>query len=212
MVSLSIIREAIAHAPTEPPPPSPSMAAVAVALGGRPDALRVCFILRATRHTDRWSGQMAFPGGKAEAGDANAEAVAIREAHEEVGLQLQHAESLGPLPLVTMRKRAGPLGVLAPFAFYVGEHLTRLVPNEAEVERAFWVPLDHLWDPRHTGSIDWEHEGEQWRFPGIRFEGQVIWGLTLRVLLQWSTQLGKTLPGAEVQPVLREPNDQEPHG
>lgn len=66
MIPLATIRRALASAPVEPVPPSRSMAAVAMALAGEPDALELCFILRASREGDRWSGQMAFPGGKAE--------------------------------------------------------------------------------------------------------------------------------------------------
>ena len=203
MFDLSTIRTALSENPTDPPAPSRTMAAVAMALAGDPDALRLCFILRATRPGDRWSGQMAFPGGKAETDDATAEAVAIREAHEEVGLRLDDAEPLGALPLVSMRPLAGPLGVLSPFAFYVGRTLPRLSPNAGEVEDAWWIPLSHLWDESQRDTIDWEHEGRTLQFPGIRFGGQIIWGLTFRVLAQWSTQLGATIPGANDKPKLR---------
>lgn len=171
------------------------MAAVAMALAGEPDALALCFILRATRASDRWSGQMAFPGGKAEAGDASARAVAIREAREEVDLRLEHAELLGALPSVSVRP-AGTLGVMQPFVFYLGAEPPPLRPHAGEVADAFWIPLPHLWDERNRGTIDWEHQGQTWRFPGIRFGGHVIWGLTHRVLTQWAEGLGRPLPTA----------------
>ena len=94
---------------------------------------------------------------------------------------------------MTVRPR-GPLGVLSPFAFYVGPRRPVLRPNDGEVEAAWWVPLSHLWDEAHRGTIDWEYRGQWMRFPGIRFEGHVIWGLTYRVLTQWSQQLGRPLP------------------
>lgn len=178
------------------------MAAVALALAGEPEALELCFILRASREGDRWSGQMAFPGGKAEPGDPTAEAVAIRETREEVGLSLEHAEPLGGLAPITVRP-AGPLGMLSPFVFYVGPERPSLVPQQAEVAAAFWIPLAHLWDERNKGTIDWEHLGQRMRFPGIRFGAHVIWGLTHRVLAQWGEQLGKPVPGGSDKPLVR---------
>ncbi|MEM9457916.1 MAG: CoA pyrophosphatase [Myxococcota bacterium] len=202
MISLPTIRDTLAHNPIEPPAPSRSMAAVAMALAGEPDALSLCFILRSQRPGDRWSGQMALPGGKAEAEDATAQAVAIREAREEVGLKLDQAEALGALPSVQVRP-AGTLGVLAPFAFYVGTTPPALAPNAGEVEQAWWIPLRHLWNEAHKDTIDWERGGQRMRFPGIRYGEQVIWGLTFRVLAQWSEQLGRPLPGARDEPFRR---------
>lgn len=204
MISLPTIRHALAGAPVEPVPPSRSMAAVALALAGQPEALSLCFILRATREGDRWSGQMAFPGGKAEPDDPTAQDVAIREAREEVGLRLEHAEPLGALAPISVRP-TGPLGVLSPFVFYVGVEPPSLVPQQAEVADTFWIPLAYLWDEQNRGTIDWEHLGQRMRFPGIRFGEHVIWGLTHRVLVQWGEQLGRPLPGAGEKPFVRLP-------
>ncbi len=202
MIPLATIRQVLASSPVEPVPPSRSMAAVAMALAGEPDALELCFILRATRTGDRWSGQMAFPGGKAEPEDPTGEAVAVGEAREEVGLQLERAEPLGALTPLTVLP-AGPLGMLSPYVFYVGVERPSLVPQEAEVAGAFWVPLSHLWDEGNRGTIDWEHLGQRMRFPGIRFGEHLIWGLTHRVLVQWGEQLGRPLPGAGEKPFVR---------
>ncbi len=206
MLSLPNIRQALANAPVESTPPTRSMAAVALALAGEPDALELCFILRATRPGDRWSAQMALPGGKAELGDPTLQAVAVRETREEVGLNLEHAEALGGLATMALRPlmgAAGNVGTLSPFAFYVGVERPPLRPQEAEVAEAFWISLAHLWDPRHRDTIDWEHLGQRMRFPGIRFGEHVIWGLTHRVLMQWAEQLGRPLPGAGQQPLVR---------
>jgi 8-oxo-dGTP pyrophosphatase MutT (NUDIX family) len=204
MISLSTIRQALATAPIEPEPLSRSMAAVAMAFAGEPEALELCFIRRATREGDRWSGQMAFPGGKAEDHDATAQAVAIRETREEVGLQLEHAELLGALAPVSLRPAGGNLGSLSPFAFYVGVERPPLLPNE-EVAEALWIPLAHLWDEQHRDTVDWMHLGQRLRFPGIRFGEHVIWGLTHRVLIQWAEQLRRPLPGAEDWPPMLRP-------
>ncbi len=179
------------------------MAAVAMVFAGPPDALDLCFILRATREGDRWSGQMAFPGGRAELQDPTAEAVAMRETQEEVGLNLSDAESLGPLPPVSLRPMGGPLGVLAPSAFHVGQARPTLTPNDGEVERAYWIPVSHLWDPQHNDTIDWDFRGQPLRFSGIRFGDHVIWGLTYRVLAQLGGMLQRPLPAGSPTPKLR---------
>lgn len=202
MPSLPIIRHVLSNAPVEPVVPSRSMAAVALALAGEPDGLELCFILRASREGDRWSGQMGFPGGKAEPGDPTAVAVAIRETREEVGLDLSQAEPLGGLAPITVRP-VGPLGMLAPFVFYVGVERPQLVPQQTEVADAFWIPLTHLWDERNRGTIDWEHLGQKMQFPGIKFGAHVIWGLTHRVLGQWGELLGRPLPGGSDKPIVR---------
>lgn len=202
MLSLSAIRDALDRNPVTPPEPSPSMAAVAMALAGQPDALSLCFILRASRAGDRWSGQMAFPGGKAEPGDATAKAVAIRETQEEIGLRLGDAEALGALPPVPVRPQ-GKLGMLSPFVFYAGETQPALSPSADEVERAWWIPLKHLWNEAHRDTIDWEYRGQRLRLPGIRYGQQIIWGLTFRVLAQWSEQLGRPIPGGMDKPFVR---------
>jgi len=202
MPPLATIRQVLASAPVESVAPSRSMAAVAMALAGEPDALELCFILRASREGDRWSGQMAFPGGKAEPGDATAQAVAIRETLEEVGLDLAHAEPLGALASITVVP-AGKLGMLSPYVFYVGVERPPLQPQQAEVADAFWIPLAHLWDEGNRGTIDWVHLGQNMRFPGIKFREHVIWGLTHRVLVQWGDKLGRPLPGAGEKPFVR---------
>ncbi|MEM7158451.1 MAG: CoA pyrophosphatase [Myxococcota bacterium] len=193
MPSLAQIQSALADVPVDTEPPGASIAAVALAFAGPPDALDLCFILRASRAGDRWSGQMAFPGGKADPEDATPQAVAIREAREEVDLHLDQARPLGALPPVPLRP-SGALGILMPFAFYVGTERPPLRPNDGEVDAAYWIPIADLWDESRMGTIEWEWKGQMHAFPGIRFREHLIWGLTYKVLISWGKLLGKPLP------------------
>ncbi|MCH9682916.1 MAG: CoA pyrophosphatase [Deltaproteobacteria bacterium] len=210
MVSLSAIELALSSAAASPPTPSRSMAAVAMVLAGEPQALELCFILRATREGDRWSGQMAFPGGRAEHDDPTARAVAVRETHEELGLPLHGAKVLGSLPPISLRPMGGAIGVLAPFAFYAGRQRPPLHPSEAEVADAYWIPLAHLWDPSNSQTVDWDFRGQPLRFSGIRFREQVIWGLTYRVLTEWAALLGRPLPHGSAKPTMVDPSTSTP--
>ncbi|MEM6292997.1 MAG: CoA pyrophosphatase [Myxococcota bacterium] len=170
------------------------LAAVAVVCAGPPDDLRVCFIRRAARAGDPWSGQMAFPGGRQDPSDATVQAVAEREAFEEVGLRLEQATLLGRLDDATMRRKNG--GVLASFVYDAGRAFPSLTPDPAEVAATFWIPLAHLWDPANRTTVDWTHEGQAMQFPGIAHGDDVVWGLSLRVLGRLGELLKMPLPDA----------------
>ncbi len=168
---------------------------MALVLAGPDNALSACFIRRAERDTDPWSGHMALPGGRGQDDDPTARAVAIRETREEVGLHLTDAQFLGDLDEMPLRPDLPPSpAVLSPFAFYVGAHPPVLLPEPAEVAEATWIDLDHLWDEGQRTTLPWTHKGQQLSFPGIAYGDHVIWGLTLRVLFQFAEVIGRPLP------------------
>jgi 8-oxo-dGTP pyrophosphatase MutT (NUDIX family) len=193
MMSPDRIREALAqHVPrTTTFEAHPDRAAVALVLAGEESRLQMCFIRRATRTDDPWSGQMAFPGGRVSAGDVSAQAVAEREAREEVGLLLEESHRLGALSELPVHRAGAPTSmVLSPFVYYLGPSVAPLTPDEAEVAEAYWVPMADLWDPRNA-----DHLGA---YPAIHFQGHFIWGLTLRVLAQLAVALGRPLPDSGI--------------
>lgn len=182
--------------------PTHSEAAVALVLAGGRRELSLCMIRRAEHPLDPWSGHMALPGGRAGAADASSRAVAERETFEEVGLALPEGAALGPLSDVLVRIGGGDRRmILSPFVFHLGEPAP-LVPHQAEVAEAFWVPLSYLWDPRNAGHIEWESAGTRLAYPAIRFRGHPIWGITFRVLTLFSDVLGTPLPHLEEIPGL----------
>jgi 8-oxo-dGTP pyrophosphatase MutT (NUDIX family) len=192
-VLLADVRRALqGHEPKRLPEPALTheRASVAMMLAGPDAELTVCVIRRAHRPGDHWSGHLAFPGGRADAEDADAEAVAIRETHEEVGLELQDAERLGPLAALPILPTGG---VLTPFVYYLGEQIPSVQTNH-EVDAVYWVPVQHLWDPDQATTIRWPYRGQNLVFPGIRWEGGVIWGLTFRILVSFAHLLGHPLP------------------
>src|SRR5256885_9555956 len=92
-------------------------AAVAVILHEGDDGLEALFIHRAVRAGDTWSGQIAFPGGRRDSGDADLLATAIRETGGEVGVDLSGAERLGVLDDLYPRTPVLPPVVVRPFVF-----------------------------------------------------------------------------------------------
>lgn len=113
---------------------------------GTPELL---FIKRAPRQGDKWNGHVALPGGKRDPEDASDAATAMREAQEEVGLDLSytHALSIGNLPqrVVTTSWGKVPLMVLCPYVYLLTSPeypAQRLQPDE--VASSHWVPLKAL--------------------------------------------------------------------
>lgn len=158
------------------------------------DELEVCFIRRAERKGDPWSGQVAFPGGRASVHDADAHAVAERETHEEIGLELVPRHRVGPLP-IRPDVRGGL--TLSPFVYHVEPTLRRAArPRQShEVAAVFWVPLSHLFDDSTVTEIEYPPGGAS--FPGIRFDDHVIWGLTLRVLQSFAEVVERHFPALD---------------
>lgn len=163
--------------------PAPSQAAVAMILAAGAAELEVCFIRRAERAGDPWSGQVAFPGGRASPGDVDAMAVAERETWEEVGLRLHRDHRLGALPVRAVTRPQAEL-TLSPFVYYLGGAAQQqaVVREIREVAEVFWVPLGHLRADHAATELEYPVGGVPSIFPGIRFNQHVIWGLTLSVL------------------------------
>jgi len=186
---LERIRRTLAGTELPGPPPDGKQAAVAVVLAGETTDLHVCLIRRAEHERDRWSGHMALPGGRVDAGDASALAAAIRETREEVGLRLEAAAYLGSLATRSVSSAGKPTGItLASFVFHLGATLEPPTLNE-EVAAAFWVPLGHLLDPRNAVHRPTPRDGVVLRQPAVLYDGHYIWGLTYRVLATFFEQL-----------------------
>jgi 8-oxo-dGTP pyrophosphatase MutT (NUDIX family) len=179
--------------------PHPRQAAVAMILAEGRSQLEVCFIRRAERQGDPWSGQVAFPGGRASQEDAHACAVAERETLEEIGLPLGPQHRVGPLPMRLVENNASRAALtLWPHLYRVSAAERALagprIPQE--VADVFWVPLDHLFDEARV--IEYEYPGVTASvFPGIQFGEHVIWGLTLRVLASFAEVMQRRLPALD---------------
>jgi 8-oxo-dGTP pyrophosphatase MutT (NUDIX family) len=123
-------------------------------------------------------GQISFPGGVREAGDASLLETALRETHEEIGLERRGIEIVGELPdvptFVTQFRVRPFIGVVR------GRPLLR--PNPSEIEEILFVPLRHLLDPAHLTMETYERSGVRIQTPAYHFHTHRIWGATARML------------------------------
>jgi len=132
-------------------------------------------------HMSTHAGQIAFAGGKCDETDADVAATALREAHEEVGLETHHVQVLGTLP-----------EYVTGSAFYVTPVVALISPsmslqlNTHEVADAFEVPLAFLMNPAHHRWHRYEFEGvtREWLSMPYRDGEQLrfVWGATAGML------------------------------
>lgn len=152
-------------------------AAVLVGVRGEEAGGASVLLTRRSPRLRHHPGQVAFPGGKREPGDADAEATALREAEEEVGLPAGAATVLGRLrPHETVTGfRVTPVLAALPEGFVPR-------PEAGEVAEAFEVPLRHLLD---LGSYTVERRlwrGGWRRYYAVPWGPYYVWGATARML------------------------------
>ena len=150
------------------------------------DRCEVLAIRRADSSRDPWSGQMALPGGSLDESDPGLMAAAVREAREETGLRLDvDGRPLGRIePMRPLGVRL-PVITIWPFVFRTDPTAKARIASP-EVASVHWFPVRALDDRSNRSSYAYRDPGLGVRqFPCIRLEGQVIWGLTYRILAQF---------------------------
>lgn len=154
-------------------------AAVLIGLLERTDALQVVFTVRSAHLTDH-AGQISFPGGRIESGDASAVDAALREAREEICLDHRLVEVLGTLPpYLTISGYA-----VTPVVGLIGAG-AQLRADPVEVEEFFEVPLAFLMDgTHHQRRVLTQGPGRRFLY-AMEFHGRrryFIWGATAAML------------------------------
>src|SRR5882762_3928218 len=152
-------------------------AAVLVPLVRREGGLTVLFTRR-TAHLNDHAGQISFPGGRSEPGDAYAAETALREAAEEIGLAATRVEVLGELHkyvTVTGYRVTPVVGLVAP--------PLELRLDEFEVAEVFEEPLEFLLDPENHQRNSVAQQGRERRYYAIPYPQYYIWGATAGILM-----------------------------
>jgi 8-oxo-dGTP pyrophosphatase MutT (NUDIX family) len=151
-------------------------------------------LTRRAGHLRSHRGEVSFPGGRVDPGDADLVATALREAHEEIALDPASVEVVGELDhLMTMWSGAS----IVPFVGALAGPPSELRPNPDEVERILQVPLAEL-------LLDEVFSEEVWPLPGggerklwfFALHGDTVWGATAAMLRDL---LGRAL-GLEIEP------------
>jgi 8-oxo-dGTP pyrophosphatase MutT (NUDIX family) len=152
-------------------------AAVLVPLVDRQGGLTVLLTKR-TDHLHDHAGQISFPGGRIDAGDADAVAAALREAEEEVGLPRERVEVLGRLDTYITRtgfEVTPVIGVVDPPAAFA--------PDPFEVAEVFEVPLSFIAQPGSAQRHSRQFQGQTRHFYVFPWQGYFIWGATAGMLV-----------------------------
>ena len=153
------------------------------------DQLHVVLTQRAA-HLKQHAGQVAFPGGKIDAGDVSAEAAALREADEEIGLahhQVQVIGALDPYLTSTGYTVTPYVGLIAP------DWVPR--PDPGEVDEVFEPPLEFLMDPANRKRHHHDRNGYRRYYYAMPWNGFYIWGATAGMLKGLSDRIATITHG-----------------
>jgi 8-oxo-dGTP pyrophosphatase MutT (NUDIX family) len=191
-----LTRESIADRLLTPPPPGDlflrddlerreiaaslgelTPAAVLLLVVNHAETQTVLFTQR-TAHLAAHAGQISFPGGRLEAGDESPDAGALREAHEEVGVEPSRVEVLGRMP--EYHTSTGYL--VTPVVGWADAPLA-YAPDPHEVAEVFEVPLTFLLDSRNHRYESAFFKGRTRHFWAMPFGPRYIWGATAGMLV-----------------------------
>ena len=130
-------------------------------------------------HLSTHSGEVSFPGGKTEDGDASLFDTALRESNEEMSLNGEDVTMLGKLDYLISRHKIE----VNPFIATV-DKAQDLQANE-EIQEIFTVPLSFLLDPKNIKRESIERQGSVWEVPTWSLKNQKIWGLTAMITINF---------------------------
>ena len=130
-------------------------------------------------HLSTHSGEVSFPGGKADEKDLSLFGTALRESNEEINLNSKDVTELGKLNYLISRHKIE----VNPFVASIDQPQA-LKPNE-EIQEIFTVPIDFLLDPKNIRREIIKRHGGVWQVPTWTIKDQKIWGLTAMITVNF---------------------------
>lgn len=184
---LEVLKAALAcYRPRDLPPHRHRRAAVLIPVLAQADGPHLV-LTRRTELVEHHKGQIAFPGGRHEEGDADLLATALREAEEEIGLSPEAVELWGRLDEVE--------AVVSGFAItpFVGRVVgpVELRPNPLETDQVLTVPLSVFLDPSRLRVEQVVRDGRPYEVLFYDYPPHVIWGVTARIIYRLVEMLGQ---------------------
>ena len=181
---------AIRRVLSETPPKSidgPSMIPAAVMLLLYPKGGDYCVLLnKRTQLVEHHKGEISFPGGRMDDEDESLLDTALRETHEEMGIEPGDVRVLGrvdDMPTNSNYLMSTFVGTIPyPYDF---------APSEFEVAEILEAPISELTDPRSFRFEVRTIQGQPLECPEFNYQGHRIWGATGRVLNNFLRKLGK---------------------
>jgi len=160
----------------------PMRAAVLIAVTDRAEPGVI--LTQRTETLSRHPGQVAFPGGRIDPGDAGPIAAALREAEEEIALPRDSVTVIGESDryrTITGFEVTPVIGVVPPDLV--------LVPSAGEVSQVFEVPLGFVLDTANHVEATVEFQGHNRHYYEISWDGHRIWGATAAMIVNLSRRL-----------------------
>ena len=152
------------------------------------DIWKLLFIKRTHHIYDRHSGQIAFPGGRADPNDLSLKATALREAQEEIGVNPVDVKILGESCSITTVTdyEVSPFAGLLSWPY-------QLTLSTEEVEKTILIPIDWLADPDNHQVKSWESPFEHSiEIPVVffnKYAGEILWGVTAQIVVDFLSMI-----------------------
>lgn len=159
---------------------------------GPPSLADISILLTERAHTLRsHPGQVSFPGGRAEPGDPDLVATALRETHEEVGVEPETVEVAGVLPALNLSVSAHDVSPVLGWWSRPGRVWAR---EPAEVASVLQVRVADLVEPANRFRVG---SPSGWVGPAFDADGLLVWGFTAMVLADMLHVAGWDVPWDE---------------
>jgi 8-oxo-dGTP pyrophosphatase MutT (NUDIX family) len=159
---------------------------------GRSD-LSILFIRRAESEADRWSGHIAFPGGRVDPNDSSPSRTAERETLEEVGIAIDQSNWVARLDDL---EGSSESIVVSGFVYALDSPPTLTLNHE--IAEAFWLPIHEIEDPNRHEERTFQYLEHELPLPALRVldddRHPLLWGLSYRFLQILMEKLDRHLP------------------